>query len=342
MSSEEIRCCAADDATSCLSSASSLSHLSIGLTDNHDMPLRVCHVCSDMTFVDRCRSETGRHPLAGVDATHQFAIDNSSPLQLAQHDSEASPAEVPSQQLSTGLEASASSSMKRFTNPHGLTSILHKTLFPRRYMQAQQSLFQSAFKDPNQRVAHGVKKSIPFLNLWAPSADVQRQQEQKRQLNMASATSFYDFKPLDSTSLSSSFLPPLPLPHHQLPRFNPPIQPQASLNHQSLTTTLHTEKGTAVPLETYKGKVVLIVNTASKCGFTPQYQGLEALYKKIQASNPDQFVILGFPCNQFGGQEPVRPLPLPQSLFQLGIHGGKPPNPCPRCARFPPFFPISF
>lgn len=46
------------------------------------------------------------------------------------------------------------------------------------------------------------------------------------------------------------------------------------------------------------------MNTASKCGFTPQYGGLEALYKKISASHPDSFEILGFPCNQFGGQEP--------------------------------------
>jgi glutathione peroxidase len=50
-----------------------------------------------------------------------------------------------------------------------------------------------------------------------------------------------------------------------------------------------------------KGKRVLIVNTASKCGFTPQYEGLEALY---QAHKGDDFVILGFPCNDFGKQEP--------------------------------------
>jgi len=64
------------------------------------------------------------------------------------------------------------------------------------------------------------------------------------------------------------------------------------------------EKGEEVPLSEYKGKVILIVNTASKCGFTPQYEGLEKLYKKVQETNGDDFVILGFPCNQFGGQEP--------------------------------------
>ena len=62
-----------------------------------------------------------------------------------------------------------------------------------------------------------------------------------------------------------------------------------------------TLKGETVSLETYRGLVVLIVNTASKCGFTPQYAGLEELYKKHK---DEGFVILGFPCNQFGGQEP--------------------------------------
>jgi len=78
---------------------------------------------------------------------------------------------------------------------------------------------------------------------------------------MASATAFYDFKPLDKT-------------------------------------------GAEVPLADYKGKVVLIVNTASKCGFTPQFAGLEKLWKSVGEKHPDDFVILGFPCNQFGGQDP--------------------------------------
>ncbi|KJZ71446.1 Glutathione peroxidase [Hirsutella minnesotensis 3608] len=78
---------------------------------------------------------------------------------------------------------------------------------------------------------------------------------------MASATSFYDFKPLD-------------------------------------------KGGKEVPLADYKGKVVLIVNTASQCGFTPQYAGLETLYNSIKKQHPEDFVILGFPCNQFGSQEP--------------------------------------
>jgi glutathione peroxidase len=77
---------------------------------------------------------------------------------------------------------------------------------------------------------------------------------------MASATTFYDFKPKD-------------------------------------------KKGNAYNLADLKGKVVLVVNTASKCGFTPQFEGLEKLYQELKTTHPD-FLILGFPCNQFGSQDP--------------------------------------
>lgn len=68
--------------------------------------------------------------------------------------------------------------------------------------------------------------------------------------------------------------------------------------HDFTATTLD---GREQSLAEFKGKVVLIVNTASKCGFTPQYEGLEALYREY---GPRGLVVLGFPCNQFGAQEP--------------------------------------
>jgi len=59
--------------------------------------------------------------------------------------------------------------------------------------------------------------------------------------------------------------------------------------------------GSPCPLERYRGKVLLVVNVASRCGFTPQYEGLEALYRRLA---PRGFEVLGFPCDQFGHQEP--------------------------------------
>jgi glutathione peroxidase len=65
--------------------------------------------------------------------------------------------------------------------------------------------------------------------------------------------------------------------------------------------TVEDIKGKPVKLDRYKGKVMLVVNTASECGFTPQYQGLEQLYKQLHGKGLE---VLGFPCNQFGEQEP--------------------------------------
>ncbi|KIV92399.1 hypothetical protein PV10_03699 [Exophiala mesophila] len=95
------------------------------------------------------------------------------------------------------------------------------------------------------------------------------------------------------------------------PRYNS-TTPGLHPNHSSImasatsffTFTPKDKKSQDYPLSQHKGKVVLAVNTASKCGFTPQFQGLEALYQNLQKKYPDQFIILGFPCNQFGGQDP--------------------------------------
>lgn len=65
--------------------------------------------------------------------------------------------------------------------------------------------------------------------------------------------------------------------------------------------TVKAADGSPVSLEKYKDQAVLVVNVASKCGFTPQYKGLEELYEKFKNQG---FTVLGFPCNQFGAQEP--------------------------------------
>jgi glutathione peroxidase len=89
------------------------------------------------------------------------------------------------------------------------------------------------------------------------------------------------------------------------PRYIWPLTAQATLlmktpdNFYDLTA--ESLDGRAVALSDYRGKVLLIVNVASKCGFTPQYEGLEALYRQYKDRG---FAVLGFPCNQFGAQEP--------------------------------------
>jgi glutathione peroxidase len=69
-----------------------------------------------------------------------------------------------------------------------------------------------------------------------------------------------------------------------------------------LQGTMKSLTGQEVDLTQYRGKVLLLVNVASECGYTPQYQGLQALYDKY---GPSGFMVLGFPCNQFGHQEPA-------------------------------------
>ena len=76
-----------------------------------------------------------------------------------------------------------------------------------------------------------------------------------------------------------------------------------------------TIEGKDKPLSEYRGKVLLIVNVASRCGFTPQYEGLQKLYAKYQ---PKGLEILGFPCNQFGAQEPGTESEI-QSFCQLNF-----------------------
>ncbi|RAK83490.1 glutathione peroxidase Hyr1 [Aspergillus costaricaensis CBS 115574] len=111
-----------------------------------------------------------------------------------------------------------------------------------------------------------------------------------------------------ATSLRSSHRNIFPLQRIHSP---PSLSSHSSrlLSTMSSATTFYDfepvdKKGSPFPLTDLKGKVVLVVNTASKCGFTPQFQGLEKLYQDIKSKHPEDFTIIGFPCNQFGSQDP--------------------------------------
>lgn len=164
-------------------------------------------------------------------------------------------------------------------------------------MQASRSLFQTGIRLQGAPANTGISKTRPFLNIWSdkdqspqnPSSLPSPQQKR----TMASATTFFDFTPKDST-----FAPPRSNPHTDSYPHHP------------------TEKGQPYPLSQHRNKVLLVVNTASKCGFTPQFSSLETLHKTLAAKYPDDFALLAFPCNQFNSQDPGSDAEI-QSFCQL-------------------------
>lgn len=160
-------------------------------------------------------------------------------------------------------------------------------------MQSSRSLFQTGIRLQGQSASTGALKTRPFFNIWSDKRPTEhRPSNSLTQQNhtMASATTFFDFTPKDSKSIPPPFpIPNSVTPHHQTKP--PPLTPSP-------------EKGQAYPLSQHRNKVILVVNTASNCGFTPQYDALEKLYSTLTSKYPNDFTILAFPCNQFGGQDP--------------------------------------
>lgn len=148
-------------------------------------------------------------------------------------------------------------------------------------MFASRSLFQTAIPigNPPQQGETGIKKTSPFLNNWANS-----------QAATAPLADYPDKKKSGS---------------RQQKRYSSSNSNSKSKGKMAGVTDIYgfvpkDSKSTPYPLSQHRGRVLLIVNVASKCGFTPQYTALEALYKKYHPRGLD---ILAFPCNQFMNQE---------------------------------------
>jgi peroxiredoxin len=90
--------------------------------------------------------------------------------------------------------------------------------------------------------------------------------------------------------------------HASASKFTPSVEMASATSFFDFTPK--DKKANPYPLSQHKGKVVLVVNTASKCGFTPQFKGLETVWKEVSKKYPDDFIVIGFPSNQFGGQDP--------------------------------------
>lgn len=219
--------------------------------------------------------------------------------------------------------------MKRFTNPqrHSTSLSLHiKSRTTKTSMQAQQSLFQSAFKDPNQRVAHGVKKSIPFLNLWAPSPSVQRYQSaQAQERKMASATSFYDFKPLDSM-FALLHISILPFPSLSLFIHHGVTKPRTANCIIVNRSSCYRERPTRAPRNLQRQGVINRQHRLEMRLHAPIRRSRDPLQKTLRLA-PRPIHHPGFPLQPIrlprAGHGRRHPIILPNQLRRLVPHNGE-------------------